>query len=58
MIVARSDTKFINFLHQELSLSTADIAVALRSPGIRKRSFTHASLAVWSSRPRAARTDF
>jgi hypothetical protein len=30
MMVARSDTKFLNFLHQELSLTTADIAVALR----------------------------
>lgn len=30
MVAAYSDTKFLNFLHKELSLSTADIAVALR----------------------------
>ncbi|NJL11467.1 MAG: DUF2949 domain-containing protein [Calothrix sp. SM1_7_51] len=30
MVVCNSDTKFINFLHNELELKSEDIAVALR----------------------------
>ena len=30
MTICNSETKFINFLHQEIELTNADIAVALR----------------------------
>ncbi|MCG6138091.1 MULTISPECIES: DUF2949 domain-containing protein [Nostocaceae] len=39
MAICNSERKFINFLHQELELTNADIAVALRH-----REFDHGPL--------------
>jgi hypothetical protein len=40
MLISQSDTKFINFLQDELALSQADIAVALKHRELGKAPFT------------------